>query len=496
MTDAVMFLDARQSGGGNALQDRSLKVVGKISYRTTTSDLERFDGDVLQEKTSSQNSDIQTSIDTTSNGPADANANANAAPKSESEDVETASQIVYHNISPTFIRDTIRKSPLAELYTNVPSVDLIYCAHNPEAQGLEMLQKDAPLEEVRGYVKENMTQAFIAMEELVGEKTIGSYGVCSNGLGLASSHPMHLNWEDVLDASIEASKSVHGHDAGDSDKEGRRNNLSTLQLPANLLETHGLKVANRVKQYLGSPDAKNDHGTNLPNIQIHSTRPLTCYPNRGTGTGHPFKLVDYLIPTVEDGSSKQWSHEMKGVPAFYTSVLNETMAHFDATHLLEIKEVEGRQWNVEERETMDGCKLLQSMIHDLDARMNAGQLTSFAAYEEDLFSKVVPLIHDTFEEWDGDSALMLQRFFQSHGTAVRYSIARTTRELLKKGGDGVDKYEIPDDVTMQDFAIKFLLGQQCEGEYATGPLIDRVVVGCPRAEHVIEAVQAADKITV
>ena len=493
MTDAVMFLDARQSGGGNVLQDRSLKVVGKISYRTTTSDLERFDGDVLQEKTKSQNSDDIDTKSTTSNEPAE---DKNAAPKSESEgeDVETPSQIVYHNISPTYIRDTIRKSPLAEMYANVPSVDLIYCAHNPEAQGLELLQKDAPLEEVRGYVKENMTQAFIAMEELVGEQIIGSYGVCSNGLGLTSSHPMHLSWEDVLDASIQASKSVHGHDAGDS--ESRLNNLSTLQLPANLLETHGLKVANRVKQYLGSPDAKNDHGTNLPNIQIHSTRPLTCYPNRGTGTGHPFKLVDYLIPTVEDGSSKMWSHEMGKVPTFYTSVLNETMAHFDATHLLEIKEEEDRQWNVEERETVDGCKLLQSMIHDLDARMNAGQLRSFAAYEEDLFSKVVPLIHDTFEEWDGDSALMLQRFFQAHGTAVRYSIAKTTRELLKKGGDGVEKYEIPDDVTMQDFAIRFLLGQQCEGEYATGPLIDRVVVGCPRAEHVIEAVQAADKITV
>jgi hypothetical protein len=32
--------------------------------------------------------------------------------------------------------------------------------------------------------------------------------------------------------------------------------------------------------------------------------------SRGTGTGFPFKLVDYLIPIVEDGSSKSCTHEI------------------------------------------------------------------------------------------------------------------------------------------------------------------------------------------
>lgn len=493
MTDAVMFLDSSSSDEKLHVRERSLKVIGKISYRTCTQQpvevedkqpkdthggnakedkfgAHGLEGDVLQEQNNVKG-----------------------------DKQNHAAQIIYHNISPWYIRDRISKSPLVEMYQNLPPVDLVYCAHNPEAQGTEMILKDAPLEDVREHVKETLTQAFVTFEQLVGENKIGSYGVCSNGLGLSSSHPMHLSWEDVLAASAEAARSVHGDVLGGGPSSTtqedlgrvRCNHFSTMQLPANLLETHGLKVANRVKQYLSSPDAKNVVGMPLPDqVQIHATRPLTCYPDRGTGSGYPFKLVDYLIPTAEDGSGKGWSHELKGVPTFYTTVLNETMAHFDATPLLEIKEIEGRELTMEERETLDGCKLLQSMIHDLDANLSSGHLRSFAAYEEDLYTKVVPMIHGTFEELDADSADLLQRFFQAHGTAVRYSIARTTRQLLKKGGDGVQQYEISEDMTMQEFAIRFLLEQQCDGEYVEGPLIDRIIVGCPKAEHVIEAIQA------
>jgi hypothetical protein len=478
MTDALMYLDARNnsdsdgnSDGSSKIQDRSLNIIGKISYQTkkTSND------EIIEDST-----------------PATASAIASDGGVLQEQNDE---QAVYHNLSPQYITQTIDKSPLVELYQNkekesaLSSVNLIYCAHNPEAQGFELLQQDAPLEEVRGFVKDRLIQAFVTMERLVGEEKMGSYGVCSNGLGLASSHPMHLGWEDMLDASAEAAREVHGFDCGRKD-----NHFSTVQLPANLLERHGLKVANRIKQFLASPDADKIGGMAMVDgIQIHATRPLTCYPDRGTGTGHPFKLVDYEISTVEDGSEKNWSHLIKSAPAFYTSILNETMGHFDASHLIEIKGGEERELTMEERETLDGCKLLQSMIHDLDANLSSGKLRSLAAYEEDLYNKVVPLIHETFEELDGDSAGILQRFFQAHGVAVRHSIAKTTRELLKAGGDGVEKYDIPDDMTLQGFSLRFLMEQKCEGDFMQGPLIDRVVVGCPRLEHVIEAVQFTDQ---
>jgi hypothetical protein len=473
VADALMFLSSRSSDQRiPGLDERSLKIIGKISYQTSTTDA----------------SASAATTTTTSH--------SSVAPGGILQE-QSEHQTVYHNLSPQHISQTIQSSPLVQLYQNISkepalnAVDVVYCAHNPEAQGMELLQQDAPHEEVRGFVKDQLTHAFIALERAVAENQIGSYGVSSNGLGLASSHPMHLSWEDVLSASAEATREVHGFDCGRNE-----NHLSTVQLPANLLETHGLKVANRIKQFLASPDAQSVGGmVHLDNVEIHATRPLTCFPDRGVGTGHPFKLVDYELPTVEDGSNKTWSHLMKSAPMFYTSVLNETMAHFDATHLIEIKGEEGRQLTVEERETLDGCKLLQSMIHDLDANLTTGQLRSFAAYEEELYSKVVPLIHDTFEELDGDSAAILHRFFHAHGVAVRQSIAKTTRELLRSGGEGgVQKYDIAHDETMQDFALRFLLEQQCEGDFVRGkPLLDRVIVGCPKAEHVIEAVQSADK---
>ncbi len=459
MTDALMYLSSQNKA---QIPDRSLKMIGKISYQTKDASCDTDDsssnGGILQEQNEKQS--------------------------------------VYHNLSPEYITETINKSPLVELYQNeqkeaaLSAVDIIYCAHNPEAQGMELLQREAPMEEVRGFVKHQLFQAFVTMERLVGEGKMGSYGVCSNGLGLASSHPMYLSWEDVLDASAQAAREIHGFDCG-----RQENNLSTVQLPVNLLETHGLKVANRIKQFLASPDADQVGGMTLgENIEVHATRPLTCYPDRGTGTGHPFKLVDYEIPIKEDGSEKSWTHLIKNVPAFYTSILNETMGHFDASHLHELKEEEERDLTMEERETLDGCKLLQSMIHDLDANLSSGNLRSFAAYEEDLYTKVVPLIHDTFEELDSDSAAVLHRFFQAHGTAVRHSIAKTTRKLLLAGGQGVEKYDIPDEISMQEFAIRFILEQQCEGDFVQGPLIDRAVVGSPRLEHVIEAVKAADQV--
>jgi hypothetical protein len=66
---------------------------------------------------------------------------------------------------------------------------------------------------------------------------------------------------------------------------------------------------------------------------------------------------------------------------------------------------------------------------------------------------------------------------------------------LENGGDGVEKYTIPESQTMQDFAIQYLLKQKCEGKALNDKdLIDRVVIGCPRAEHVVEAIKAADGI--
>lgn len=245
----------------------------------------------------------------------------------------------------------------------------------------------------------------------MSDKLIDSYGICSNGLSLPDTHPLHLNWELVLNAAEDAVDKVHGSSSN------VKPHLSTLQLPANLLETQGLQVAKNVKQYLSS--LEQNQLRNLPSsLKIFITRPLTCYPDRGTGTGHPFKLVDYPIPNdYEDVHSPvTWTHEINAsTPASYIPIMNTVLSHFDATHIMEQADKENRKLIVEERETIDGCRLLQSMIHDLNANLSSGTLRSFISYEEDLYKKVVPLIHGTFEELDEESSTLLQKFFQAHG---------------------------------------------------------------------------------
>ena len=62
-------------------------------------------------------------------------------------------------------------------------------------------------------------------------------------------------------------------------------------------------------------------------------------------------------------------------------------------HLMEIPVEE---LSVEEKETLEGCNLLQSIVTDLDH--NLLQFSSLSSYEEHLSTAVIPTIHSTFEE--------------------------------------------------------------------------------------------------
>ena len=430
----------------------------------------------------------------------DAHEDMEALTKSPATDGPSSGDVAVHNLSREYVAHCLAASPLVQLRAEQrvahshPDLRLVYLAHNPEAQGAALAGRGAPLDEIRELVKERLTDAFIGLETGKAEGLITSYGVCSNGLSLPEKHLLHLPWMDVLNAASDAVCYVHGFDTVDGKApHGTVAGLSTIQLPANLLETNGLAVAQSIKTYLDTDpgddgDETPDKFPSLPSsVDVYVTRPLTCYPDQGTGSGHPFKLVDYQIDTtptadLTSGMKKVWTNTLDGSrPPHYGPALATTMAHFDATAILEAGEE--RKLTVEERETLDGCRLLQSMIHDLDAGLDT--VRSFAAYEEDLFNKVVPLIHDTFEELDEDSAMVLQSFFVAHGAAVRHAIAKTTRDLLREGGDGVPPYEIEQSQSLQEFALQHLLKQK---------QIDKVIVGCPQAEHVLEALHAADRL--
>jgi len=302
-------------------------------------------------------------------------------------------------------------------------------------------------------------------------------------------------------------------------------------------------------------------------VEVYVTRPLTAYPYGGTGWGptsspglaensggssnvlvstpplflkkqgddssgdsdgknidatHPIRILDYQIENSPMGQEPAllWSNHHYNQhgprPAAYQPILNAALQHFDADAILEASRE--RELTVEERETLDGCKLLQGMMHDLDASLDT--MKSFAAYEEYLMNVAVPLIYGSFEELDEESAGMLQLFFRVHGMAVRMVVARWTRDLLVAGwkrgdsssgdddeiniirkkdkhqeqemakvwkvlgfGDFAGGYDIPEDVTLQEFALKHMLKDDA---------VQGLVIGCSRPEHVLEAMRAAD----
>ena len=293
-------------------------------------------------------------------------------------------------------------------------------------------------------------------------------------------------------------------------------------------------------------------------VQVCVTRPLTAYPHGGTGwdqsspglsesgggisappaflngdksstvetdgkkidAKHPVRILDYQVESGPIGQPGElsWTNlhykEHGPRPSAYQPILNAVLSHFDAEAILEAS-LE-RELTVEERETLEGCKLIRDMVHDLDASLDT--MKSFAAYEEYLVNVAVPLIYGSFEELDEESAGMLQLFFRVHGMAVRMVVSRWTRDMLMGGWTNADPtddnklsgtiefdkdkeekmrkirhilgfddlkggYNIPCDMTLQEFALRILLDESA---------VRGVVVGCSRPEHVLEAVAAAD----
>ncbi|KAG7348425.1 hypothetical protein IV203_017130 [Nitzschia inconspicua] len=378
---------------------------------------------------------------------------------------------VVHNISSDYVLETIQASPLMELQQEMKNLKLVFLLHNPEAQVVDLLNDDpnATVEERQEFIQQRWTPAMDALEEYGKEESnpkAYTFGVVSNGLGIPSEkdHPMHLDASLVIAASKKYQQ------------------FSTVELPANLLETYGWGVARKIK-------------SEASDVCVSAIRPLTCYPCLGTTSGFPFRLVDYALPALEDKSigtfestssdRYRYTNDMSGIPAIYQMALQAAMAHFDAEELLEIKQE--RDLSMEERETLDGCKLMQSMIHDLDNDL--AKVRSFAAHEDELYGRIIPLIYDTFELMDDKTSDVLQAYFAAYAVAVRYAIAKKTREVLKEGedgsGTGVTYPQIPDSMTLQEFALRQMLAEKA---------FDRIVIGASTMQdfhhqvHIMETV--------
>jgi hypothetical protein len=362
-----------------------------------------------------------------------------------SEMVEGTGQVI-HSLNREVVQKFFKESPLMDL--DEENLDVIPMIHNPEEHGGDTLSR--------------LTDAFCFLEEAVAEKKISSFGIVSNGLSLPPDHPLHLDWRSVvLQAACDAAQQT----SKTSSK------LSIVQLPANILETRGLQVARDITSYI-----KDSAAPYLPKqLEVYGMRPLTCFPDQGTGDGAGFQMIDYPIPT-EPGVT-EWTHQMTNPPPVYLATYRMAVSYFDATELLEAKQE--RELTDEEQETLEGAKLLLDMIQETDANLEDSR--SFAQHEHELMLRVIPILDGTFEEVDDESMKVLQNYFQALGFAARYHIARNTRAFLMKGGEGVKSYDIPKEMTLQDFALQELLKEKS---------LSKIIVGATRPEHVRETMAA------
>jgi hypothetical protein len=418
---------------------------------------------------------------------------------------------VFHNLSSDYLEHALLSSPLFQLAQENPNVTLLPLIHNPEAQ--QQSERHVANDNFgNDNLVTKLTRAFVLMEQVRRrhpDKMLG-FGVVSHGLTLPASHPMYLDWKKVLFPAAKAAALELASGGTPNGKNDISSSLSVIQLAANVLEPRGIEVARAVQDYCRSFD--------LP-VQIWAMRPFTCYPDSNSNSSsvtYPRKLVDLPLPTIAitdtmsslqsilseptnnstegltpaSTANIQTTHTMSSSspPLIYQRALAKTMAHFDATDLLE-RTQNGESLTAAERETLDGCKLLQSMLHDLDSFVtNTIQVdslqtlqkcfTSWEEYQDYLYKQVIPLLRDTFEEYDDESGTVLQEFFAAYGIAVRHALCHQTRNIISRYSADKSGVTLEPTMSMQEFGLGYLL------ESNSG--ISGIIMGCSQSEQVLE----------
>jgi hypothetical protein len=391
---------------------------------------------------------------------------------------------VFHNLTLGYLEQYMQESPLPELCRQFPnSIQWLPLLHNPEVQVLPLLVDSEKggvptLPDRQAYIEERVLPALDFLQDSSSSSTgnFNTFGIVSNGLGLPSDHPLHLSAQLILNW-----RKAHSH-------------FGSVQLPINLLEPHGLQVAR-----LLSNKSKTDSDTDADPLQIIAMRPLTCYPDLGAGQGlDAITCADYALPNVEMTSSNDllYTHQLHGPPPIYQMALQTAMAHFDANSLLEAK-LE-RELTVEERETMDACKLIQSMLHDLDAQLDS--IVSLEAHQDDLYQHIIPLLFDTIEELDELSGEVLQAFFQAYAIAVRFAVAQRTRKLIQQGESAAASTtpttplptypDLAPEMMLQEFALRFVLHEPSIAHIVVGSTsLDELTQNLDLVEHILQESQ-------
>mmetsp|Transcript_10443 Transcript_10443/g.13537 ORF Transcript_10443/g.13537 Transcript_10443/m.13537 type:complete len:464 (-) Transcript_10443:185-1576(-) len=297
-------------------------------------------------------------------------------------------------------------------------------AKSPQDEPNTEIQWSQIKNEVEGKFFDDMVNTFKALEERVEEGTIGCYGVSTNSLFMGTGEPQEpkLRWEMLVDASNVASRSL-----GKSES-----SLAAFQIPVNLLEPNGLKVAGHMQS---------------AGLKVLGNRPLT-----GMFQDQVWRLLDA-------GDSQ--------APKQYLDACRDILEHFT------FPMPEDRDPTEEEKETAEGCKALHEIIQDLNQRLSS--FTSVLHYDDYLQFKVIPQIAEKFSEFDETSADKLQLFFKTYGNMVRYHCSQKTRELISSNDCPSGPHNMKKDDLMHHIALKWLMEQK---------KLDCILVGMPKENYI------------
>ena len=140
----------------------------------------------------------------------------------------------------------------------------------------------------------------------------------------------------------------------------------------------------------------------------------------------------------------------------------------------------------EERQTREGCRIIQNLIRDMNKQLV--HFTSLAHYETELERHIIPLIGSTFESLDEGAADRLQTFFQKYGQMVRYNAATRVREFVSGPSCASGAHILREGQPLHEYSLRWLLDHVPES-------ISTVLVGMPQEDYVRDVVKIASSTT-
>jgi len=276
------------------------------------------------------------------------------------DEVVEYSEDCFHSISKSFIDHQLTNS-LKRL--EMSSIGC-YLIHNPEYYLLDAINRGVDKDERLDEMYRRISEAFVALELEIKSGRIDSYGISSNSFAKESNAVEFLPYDDMIILAQNAAEEIGN----------KKHSFTTIELPINMLETHGLKCASWAKEN---------------GLRVLANRPLNASEGELM-----YRLADY------------------DEPADYYHHFNELLDSCD-------------------NEQLQSLHVLLGQLDD-----NKHKFGWIGDYDSFLYSQIIPHIRKSLETLDEESVATLfnsiDLFLQEYRKMVLFECSKSTRVALKE----------------------------------------------------------------